>query len=265
MCGMTARELLLDTHGVTDRGRCRSRNEDSLVVAPDAGLVVVCDGMGGHVGGEVASRIAAETVERFVRDHTADSWPFGRDEELSEGGDLLRNAAMLANQSISEHIEAEPWLARMGTTLVSALVLADGHLDVANVGDSRAYLLRAGELLQLTSDHSWVNEQVRLGVLSPSEAARHPLKNVITRALGSANPLPVDLIQERLGPGDRLLLCSDGLTTMLDDETIASLLGSDGLDSETLCHRLVDAANDAGGEDNITVAVVTARSEDTSA
>lgn len=256
MSGMTASKLMFDAHGVTDRGRCRSRNEDSLVLVPAAGLVLVCDGMGGHVGGEVASSTATRAAEQFARGHQRDDWPFGRDEHLTEGGNVLRNATLVANRSIAERIEAEPWLARMGTTLVAALWRGDGHVDLANVGDSRAYLWRGGELSQLTSDHSWVNEQVQLGVLTRDEASRHPLKNVITRALGSVNPLPVDVLEEHLEVGDRLLLCSDGLTTMLDDSAIAARFGDAALDAEAVCLALVDAANTAGGEDNITVAVV---------
>ena len=253
---MTDSKLEFDAHGATDCGRCRSRNEDSLVTVPAIGLFVVCDGMGGHVGGEVASGIATAAAARFVREHVAGDWPFGRDEQLTEGGNVLRNATLLANRSIAERIEAEPWLARMGTTLVAALWRDDGHADLANVGDSRAYLSRKGQLRQITSDHSWVNEQVQLGVLTREEASRHPLKNVITRALGSVQPLPVDLLEERLEPGDRLLLCSDGLTTMLDDATIATTLSDGALDAEAVCLGLVEAANAAGGEDNITVAVV---------
>lgn len=259
---MIASRLKFDTSGLTDQGRCRSHNEDSMVVAPDVGLVVVCDGMGGHVGGEVASGIAARTVEEFIRGRENGNWPFGREDELTDGGNLLRNATLLANQGISRRIEAEPWLTRMGTTLVSALVVADGHLDIANVGDSRAYLLHGGEMRQVTSDHSWVHEQVRRGVLTAEEASKHPLKNVITRALGSVDPLPVDLVEEQLVAGDRLLLCSDGLTSMVDDAAIAAMLADESLDSGAVCARMVDAANAAGGEDNITVAVVTAHAAD---
>ena len=146
----------------------------------------------------------------------------------------------------------------MGTTMVSALVLPDGTSWVANIGDSRAYLWHGGILRQVTSDHSWVNEQVQRGVLSDAEAASHPLKNVITRALGARDILPVDLIEEHLRPGDCLLLCSDGLTGMVNDADIATILGDADLTSEEMCQRLVAAANEAGGEDNITVVVLRA-------
>ncbi len=256
---MTGRGVSLKSHGITDRGRLREHNEDSYVVAPDLGLYVVCDGMGGHAGGEVASRIAAETITDFVRNHNGGHWPFGQEPDAPEADNLLRNAALLANQRITERIEAEPWLARMGTTMVSALIGGEGRLHLANVGDSRGYLWRGGALRQLTSDHSWVNEQVRRGVLSRAEAENHPLKNVITRALGAREAMAVDLVSEDLQPGDRVLLCSDGLTGMLDDEAIAMILGEKGVSPEAMCRKLVEQANAAGGEDNITVVVIAAQ------
>lgn len=246
----------LQFHGLTDIGKLRDHNEDTFVVKPEAGLVVVCDGMGGHAGGEVAAGIAVDTITEFICNQQEGDWPFGRDEEQAEDSERLRNAALLANQRISERIEKEPALARMGTTMVSALVIPDGTSWVANIGDSRAYLWHEGILRQVTSDHSWVNEQVQQGVLSDAEAASHPLKNVITRALGARDVLPVDLIQESLRPGDCLLLCSDGLTGMVSDAEIAVILGNAGLTSEKMCQRLVAAANKAGGEDNITVVVL---------
>jgi protein phosphatase len=254
---MTSEEIHLQFHGLTDVGKLRDHNEDTFVVKPEAGLVVVCDGMGGHAGGEVASGIAVDTITEFICNQKEGDWPFGRDDGHSEAGDRLRNAALLANQRISERIEKEPALARMGTTMVSALVVPDGTSWVANVGDSRAYLWHDGILRQVTSDHSWVNEQVQRGVLSNSEAASHPLKNVITRALGARDVPPVDLVKERLRPGD--CLCSDGLTGMVSDADIGAILGDYGLTVEEICKRLVAAANQAGGEDNITVVVLRAR------
>jgi protein phosphatase len=241
---------------LSDRGRVRSRNEDSLVVEPSLGLFAVCDGMGGHVGGAVASQIAADTLLSFVRDRGGEDWPFGRQEGLSPGADLLRNATLLANRQIAERITKEPWLARMGTTMVTALVGKNGHVDLAHVGDSRAYLWRAGVLRQITTDHSWVNEQVQQGVLTRTEAERHPLKNVITRALGSGIAPDVDLVEETMQPGDVLLLCSDGLTGMLTDTEITAILKRWDGGGENLCRLLVEAAVTAGGEDNVTVAVV---------
>ena len=255
---MTAEPITLQSHGLTDVGKLRDHNEDSFLVESAAGLYVVCDGMGGHAGGEVASSIAVETINDFIHNQKEGDWPFGHDGDQAESGERLRNAALLANQRITEHIEKEPWLARMGTTMVSALVEPDGTSWVANIGDSRAYLWRDGSLRQITSDHSWVNEQVQRGVLSSEEAAAHPLKNVITRALGARDKLPVDLMEEHLQPGDGLLLCSDGLTGMVADKVIEAILGDTSLTPEAACRRLVDAANANGGEDNITVVLVRA-------
>ena len=255
---MTAESITLQSHGMTDVGKLRDHNEDSYLDEKSAGLFVVCDGMGGHAGGEVASSIAVETINEFIHNQKEGDWPFGHDAERPLAGERLRNAALLANQRITEHIEKEPWLARMGTTMVSALVAPDGASWVANIGDSRAYLWRDGSLRQITSDHSWVNEQVQRGVLSSAEAAAHPLKNVITRALGARDTLPVDLMEEHLQSGDALLLCSDGLTGMVTDEAITGILGDLSLPPEVACQQLIDAANENGGEDNITVVLVRA-------
>ncbi|MFQ5768718.1 MAG: Stp1/IreP family PP2C-type Ser/Thr phosphatase [Acidobacteriota bacterium] len=249
---------MIRTFGVTHCGRVRKQNEDSLLIEPVQGLLVVCDGMGGHVGGEIAAGIATRTVAEFISNRKKDDWPFGRQEDLAEGADLLRNAIFLANQRITERGEAEPWLTRMGTTLVSALIAPDGSLHIANVGDSRAYLRHDRRFRQITSDHSWVNEQVQMGMMSETEAEHHPLRNVITRALGAQAFGGVDLVEEKLKTGDTLLLCTDGLTTMLADEIIAELVAKAGAEPEAICRDLVEAANQAGGEDNITVAVAVA-------
>ena len=185
----------MESHGLTDRGQLREHNEDSYVVEEGAGLFVVCDGMGGHAGGEVASKIAADTIAEFIGKHRGDDWPYGREEGAPEAANLLRNAALLANQRITERIEAEPWLARMGTTMVSALVEPDGRCHLANVGDSRGYLWREGNLRQLTSDHSWVNEQVLRGLLSrsadpPPQECHHPRPGRQGHAAGGSSRGP---------------------------------------------------------------------------
>jgi len=252
---MIAETFEIQSYGLSDKGRRRARNEDSLVLDPAHGLFVVCDGMGGHVGGEVASGLAAQAIVGFVTARAADEWPFERLPALSEPADILRNAALLANRRIAERITSEPGLARMGTTMVAVLLLAGGRVTLAHVGDSRAYLWRQGQLRQLTSDHSWVNEQVQMGALSKSEAERHPFRNIITRALGTPEELSVDVIEETLRAGDWLLLCSDGLTGMVDDAKIAEILATES-DPRAACDRLVGAANAAGGDDNITVAVL---------
>lgn len=238
--------------GVSHVGRRREANEDCLLVAPEIGLLAVADGMGGHAAGEVASRIVIDTLQESVRET-------GMDTRESPSGtaspDRLREAIRLANDRIFQSIEGREELRGMGTTVVAALV-RDDRLAVGYVGDSRAYLLRDGALTQLTADHSWVQEQVELGLLSPSEAHRHPFRNIVTRALGSRDVI-ADIREERLRLDDVLLLCSDGLNSMVEDDAIRSILARPTAVRQT-AEALVEAANEAGGEDNITVIVARA-------
>ncbi|HET9986016.1 MAG TPA: Stp1/IreP family PP2C-type Ser/Thr phosphatase [Longimicrobiales bacterium] len=238
-----------ESAAATDRGRRRSSNEDAFVVRPELGFFVVADGMGGHAAGEVASRMAADTVtERFLA---------ARPATLS-AGDLeaaLATATSAANRAIFERGEREPDKAGMGTTLTAlALLPDDGAWRIAHVGDSRAYRLRGGELTQLTTDHTWVQQQVDLGRLRPAEARGHPFANIVTRALGIGATVEVDLEQGDARPGDVFLLCSDGLSGMVTDRGIARMLAAD-LPPDAIVTRLVAAANRAGGDDNITAVV----------
>ncbi|MGH9166409.1 MAG: Stp1/IreP family PP2C-type Ser/Thr phosphatase [Acidimicrobiia bacterium] len=224
----------------THPGLVRSHNQDAVYPAESgqgAGplLVAVADGMGGHVAGDVASRVAIETAAS------------------ADGGPKRRVAA--ANRAVLETSRQHPELAGMGTTLTLAALQPDGALRLAHVGDSRAYILRDGDLRQLTTDHSLVAEYLAAGRIDPEEVATHPQRSVITRALGIETALKVDLIEERLRPGDRVLLCSDGLNSMLDDEEIMRLLGA-ATPAEDITWALVEAANRAGGEDNVSVVVV---------
>ena len=249
--------LALIGAGRTDVGRRRDFNEDAFKIDLDSGLLVLADGMGGHAAGEVASRIATETVAEFIRGtaHGKEiAWPFEVDERLSLSANRLRSAVRLANDKIFRTIEEHPEMRGMGTTLVSVLSQNEGAC-VAHIGDSRVYFFRAGKMSQLTSDHSWVGEQVRLGNLSLEEAARHPFRNVITRALGSREEIAADLKEIPLEPGDRMILCSDGLTTMLEDHEIQAVVERHPEDTKAAAAALVEAANEAGGEDNITVIV----------
>lgn len=244
--------------GVTDVGKRRDHNEDIFLIDEHLGLYMVCDGMGGHAAGEVASRIAAETVKRFLEATNSDedlTWPFELDESLSMEGNRLRTAIRLANRHVLHAIQEKHEYRGMGTTIATVTVFNQmAHLG--HVGDSRIYLIRAGELKQVTEDHSWIGEQMRQGILSKDEASRHPLRNVITRALGSREDVEVDVQEQVLQPDDRLLLCSDGLTTMLNDEEISRTVAEAGGDIDKACRRLVDKANDRGGEDNVTVVMV---------
>jgi len=228
----------------SDRGLIRSSNEDSFLLRQ--GLYAVCDGMGGARGGEVASQMACLGL-------------LGIDPGSAEA-DQLRKAVVKANLAIVQRSATESGLLGMGTTLTSALV-RDETLYVAHVGDSRGYLLHKGHLTQITEDHSWVGEMMRRGELTKAQAARHPHRSVITRALGTDMELAPDMTEIQLAAGDRVLLCSDGLSGMVDDDAIAEIL-EQGLDPQATAQRLVEAALDGGGEDNVTVLVIDAEADE---
>ena len=239
----------------SDVGRKRKGNEDSLVTSAEQNLFVVADGMGGHAAGEVASRVAVEAISEFVLLTAGDeeiTWPFGLDESISYDGNRLKTAIRHANRRVLEATRERSDYEGMATTV--AAVLFDGDVaNIAHVGDSRIYLWSDGALQQLTSDHSWVNEQIQNGVISAEQARHHPLRNVVTRALGGRTELVVDVQSRRIRPGEVLLLCSDGLTTMITDADIGRIIGSAAGDLALAAQALVDAANEGGGEDNISV------------
>src|SRR4051812_23789478 len=244
--------------GATDVGLKRDHNEDALLVMPDHNLAVVCDGMGGHEAGEVASGIGVATVKRFF-ELTGDpdaTWPFRYDHDKDEGTNLLSVAAQWANQRIREAAEGgEGGRGRhgMGTTFVGC-VLRESKAWFGWVGDSRGYLFRRGELQPTTSDHSLLNELIRTGRLSEHEIEHFQYKNVITRALGMADETEVDVSLWDLEPGDVCVLCCDGLTGMVGEPRIAEILAAQP-DLQRACQDLVDEANRNGGLDNITVAL----------
>jgi protein phosphatase len=228
---------VVDSAGLTDPGRRRRHNEDAFVCEPP--LFAIADGMGGAQAGELASRLAAAAV--------------GRDEAGSlTGGDRVVALIEAANRSVYERAAGDQSVSGMGTTMTVALA-EDDQVWVGHVGDSRAYLLRDGALEQVTEDHSLVAELVRSGRLTPDEAGDHPHRSVITRALGTDPDVAVDVMPVPTQPGDVFVLCSDGLTTMVDDEAILELLEGSRDDLDAAARALVDRANDAGGEDNITV------------
>ena len=227
--------------GVTDVGRVRDGNEDDFLdQANRLGLVAVADGMGGHRAGEVASATALEALRAGVA-----------------SGEELRDAIEGANDAVLEKSESDQELHGMGTTLTAGMLGTDGQLVVGHVGDSRAYLVRDGELTQITNDHSLVEEMVRGGELTPEQAEVHPQRSIITRALGIDPQVDVDVYPLELQPGDRILFCSDGLTTMVRQDEMASILAREP-DPKRAAQLLVDAANAAGGEDNITAVIVEA-------
>ena len=223
--------------GLSHRGRRRRHNEDAYVVQPP--LFAVADGMGGAKAGEVASALAADAVQES-----------GNDGESGEA----RVAALIeeANRRVFRRATEDREASGMGTTMTVALVEAD-EVAIGHVGDSRAYLIRDGRLEQLTDDHSLVAELVRSGKLTPEEAETHPQRSVITRALGTEADVDVDTFSVQSAPGDLFLLCSDGLTSMVDDETILDAVERNRADLEEAAKALIKAANRGGGEDNITV------------
>jgi protein phosphatase len=245
----------LRVSGLTDVGRARKHNEDCYEIDRDRLLFVVADGMGGHSHGEVASRIAVDTIRDFIqREPRGGSADAATDGALREHSLQLRRAVRLAHDQVLEAIHQDGSLQGMGTTVVGILV-QERTAALAHVGDSRAYRVRHGELRQLTQDHTWVHEQVKAGYLSEEQARHHPLKNVVTRALGSDKEVLVDLQELEVEPGDLYLICSDGLTTMLDDGEILRIVHQGGSLDET-CRRLIAEANARGGLDNVTVILI---------
>ena len=232
---------------VTDRGRKRPSNEDAFGYAVEFGIYIVCDGMGGAAAGEIASSLAVDEMLRQFSNRA------GSETGLAEAAE---RAVAAANLAIYSRSQRNYRLSGMGTTLV-ALLVEDRHALVVNVGDSRCYRLRGRSLEQITLDHSLVEEQVRMGRMSHAEALRSPLRNVITRALGTQCQVTPDLFELEAEPRDLFLLCSDGLTRELTDPSIESLLNAE-LTLEDLCASLVHAANKAGGHDNITCLLVRA-------
>jgi serine/threonine protein phosphatase PrpC len=230
----------------TDVGIVRPRNEDDYLMLPDRGVFIVADGMGGHAAGEVASEMAVRITSHEI----------GTLRGLSdaEASDRMRAAIRTANDAILERALSEHDKRGMGTT-ATVLVLRPRRYLIGQVGDSRAYLLRCGQLLQLTKDHSPVQELVDAGLLTPAQARAHPCSNVITRCLGKSGDVDPDIYIGRLERGDILLLASDGLTGMLEDKHLARILSADGT-SEHWVDRMIAEANRRGGLDNITAMVI---------
>jgi protein phosphatase len=242
--------LRWDWAAATDVGRVRAKNEDCYLADGEAGVFAVADGMGGHAAGEVASRLAVRVTDKRLLECT----------EETEKADCLRSALLEANRAIREASREHPSRAGMGTTATTLLVEANGQYAIGHIGDSRAYLLRDGHLRRLTEDHTYVQQLVNRGRLTDEQARLHPRSSLLTRALGTDDHVDVDLYRGSLHPGDRLLLCSDGLTGMMSDRQLADLLGSVP-DPKALVDRLILVANEAGGSDNITVVVVDAVAE----
>jgi len=242
--------------GVTHVGRQRQHNEDSYLVEKTAKLFLVADGMGGHAAGEIASKIAVESISEFIL-HTKEddgTWPHAYDEQYKRSTNRLMAAVRMANTRVLEAMRKDARLRGMGTTVVACLA-DDDVMSFAHVGDSRAYLIRDNALNRITNDHSWVFEQVQAGMLTEAEAEKHPLRNVITRALGGALQVNPDASEIKTKPGDVFLLCSDGLTGMVPEDEILRVV-TETPSLEDACQKLVDEANERGGLDNVTAILV---------
>ncbi|MFZ0295486.1 MAG: Stp1/IreP family PP2C-type Ser/Thr phosphatase [Candidatus Sulfotelmatobacter sp.] len=251
--------LVFQAAGKTDIGLVRTNNEDNFGFDLRRGIFVVCDGMGGAAAGEVASKIAVDTVLAYFRKDSgrAESPVLGRKfEGVSENAAALANAIQLANQSIQEVGAQNPNRAGMGSTIV-AVCLHGNLFSIANVGDSRIYLVRGGGIQQLTSDHSLVMEQVRRGLMTVEEAERSEMQNVIVRALGSEDIVEPDLEDHEFAPGDVLLLCTDGMSRYIKEEQMLEVVSSARSLSEA-CEALIEAAKAGASDDNITCVLVRA-------
>ncbi|MFH1530928.1 MAG: Stp1/IreP family PP2C-type Ser/Thr phosphatase [Pseudomonadota bacterium] len=249
--------LRIEFAGDTHVGQKRDTNQDALLLLPEEDLFVVADGMGGHLSGEVASKLAVDTMKDFYVDSGEDAeitWPFRTEGEFGYHASRLIVGIKLANLRVFETSQSGRQYKGMGTTLVGACY-GDGDLYIGHVGDSRAYRLRGGTLEQLTEDHSLLNDFKKNIRMSQEDEERFPYKNIIVRALGMKDTVEVDVRKTRPLPGDVILLCSDGLNGEIDDEAIRRVL----IEEQNLtrvCSRLINMANDAGGKDNVTVVAV---------
>lgn len=238
--------LKIIADGITDIGKVKRANQDKICLFPQWNIFVVADGMGGHAGGGVASSISVDTIHRYFAD--------SRDSNLLSSERLL-SAIRESNLEIAGKGASDKEYLGMGTTIVVMLIdRMTAH--VAHVGDSRAYIIRDAGIRQITSDHSLVNQYVGNGLITKEQAKGHPLKNVLTRALGMSGNIDVDINSLQIEPDDIFILCSDGLTNMIEDEDILNTIISCGDDIPLACRSLVDLANNNGGEDNISVVIV---------
>jgi serine/threonine protein phosphatase PrpC len=241
---------------LSDVGIKRAQNEDSYLVNADLGLFVVADGMGGHAGGETASRVAVATIEQEMaaaRQRAAAAFEAPGALETTPLADVVREVLEAACGAVYHAGKADPELDGMGTTSI-ALLVHGGYALAGHVGDSRLYIVRGEHIQQLSEDHSLVNEQVKAGLLTPDQARVSRFKNIITRSVGFEEDVLVDVFGVRLEAGDKLLLCSDGLSNMVDDEELRDTLRQ--VPTDRVPQTLVDLANARGGDDNITVIAI---------
>jgi protein phosphatase len=250
--------MRIEISGQTHVGMKRNHNEDNLLLLPEERLVVVADGMGGHSSGEIASKIAVDEMAEFFRMTSQDqeiTWPYKMDKQKNYDENRLATGIKLANMRIFEKASAEQKYKGMGTTIVGAYFAKDSEVVVGHVGDSRVYFWRQGVLKQITEDHSLLNDYLKAKKLTPEEIEAFPHKNVIVRALGMKDNVIVDVNRVEPQEGDVFLLCSDGLSGMVPDAQIQSVLNAQS-DLDKACGMLIDAANANGGNDNVTCILV---------
>jgi protein phosphatase len=244
----------------TDTGRVRPRNEDRFVADGDLRFFAVVDGMGGHSGGELASATIAEAVTAFIRESAGDSektWPAGLDARLSILANRLQIAIRSANRTLASRAQSDASLEGSGATMAAALC-SDSRMAVSNVGDCRVYLLRDGQLQQITRDHSIVAEQLAQGLIDLEAARTHPLRHVVTRAVAGQSGIAVDILELEMKHGDRVVLCSDGVHSVLTDTEITSLVSDRNSSLDEVCKIVIAEANARGGPDNATAVLVEA-------
>ena len=249
--------MKLLSFGGTHKGLKREHNEDAFCIASDIHLYMVADGIGGHAAGEIASKSAVELIQDFVKRWTieAETWPFGMKEGVTPAENIIANAIRLANREIYNLARRNIDYHGMGTT-IAALFIKENSAAVAHIGDSRVYRIRNDNIRQLTADHTWVNEQVKKRAISKSDARNHRWGNVITRAMGNKLDVEVDVQRQALEVGDVFLLCSDGLSGMVDENRMFEIISENKTNFEKASKLLISEANENGGTDNITVVLV---------
>lgn len=249
--------MLITSYGLTDPGCVRTENEDRIVVCPGMGYFAVVDGMGGLRNGELAAELTLSTIDHYLECSSGRpdvTWPFGYNMTVSLNANRLATAIRLANRQVWKRADERPDLGGMGSTVAAMLVEGD-EAAIASVGDSRVYLFRAGNLRQLTSDDTWLNAVLSQGTLDAASRERHPMRNVLTQAIGSQNDVDPHTADLDLQSGDYLLLTTDGLHAVAGDESLRRALASGGA-PELIVNRLIDGARAAGGPDNISCVVV---------
>lgn len=249
--------MIIEAYGKSDPGCTRTENEDRIFFDASLGLFVVCDGMGGAQRGAVAAELAVAAIQYYIdatRDHYDVSWPFGYRFEISADANRLTTGVRLANRQVWRRAEQSLEYAGMGAT-VAAVLLGDGRIVTANVGDSRVYRSRKGRMEQISTDDTIIASMLQKGLLSREEAVTHPMRNVVTQAAGSQENVEVHLAEDTIESGDAILLCTDGLYSVVPEADIEALLAS-GETAEACVAQLVSAAIDAGGPDNVSVIVL---------